>query len=307
MTPPDLLSPPGAPAPARAAFETAFGLSAHPFQLGPDPSLYFASRAHARAMALLKLGLNQGEGFIVVTGAVGAGKTSMVRAMLEALDPARCMVANVLGARMLDTAELLDAIALGFGLPHQGVSRPRLIATLESLFVAGAAVGRRALLVVDEAQNLSLADLEMLRLLSNLQLGSRSLLQCLLVGQPELRDTLNGEGMEQLRQRVVASCSLGALDLTETRFYIEHRLHRRGWNGTPSFDEAAIQEIHAATLGIPRRINLLCTRVLLGCCREQSASVQRPQVQRTAAELRIEFGMPALSSTFLAGLWPRRT
>jgi general secretion pathway protein A len=282
-------------------FESFFGLSAPPFQLSPDPSFYFESRGHGQALAYLKFGVYQQEGFIVVTGEIGAGKTTLVRTLLEALDPDQVVAAQVLNTQ-LNEGELLASICNAFGVPVQGDSKAQLIGTLEAFFTAVAAGGRRALLVVDEAQNLGKREVEELRMLSNFQLGRHALLQSFLVGQPELRQMLAAPSMEQLRQRVIASCHLGPLSATETRSYIDHRLSRAGWDGTPIFDEGAMAQIFAFTGGIPRRINLLCTRLLLAALLASQKQVDALNVSAIATELEAELGLvvtPALSSMLI--------
>jgi AAA domain len=165
-------------------FEPYFGLRAAPFQLSPDPSFYYDSREHAAALAYLKFGIYQREGFIVITGEIGAGKTTLVRTLLQSLNPAEICAAQVVSTQ-LDSADLLRAICTAYGIAPQGDSKAQMISTLEAFFTAVAAGGRRALLVIDEAQNLGMKEVEELRMLSNFQLGSHALVQSFLVGQPE--------------------------------------------------------------------------------------------------------------------------
>jgi putative secretion ATPase (PEP-CTERM system associated) len=270
-------------------FESFFGLNAPPFQLSPDPSFFFESRGHRQALAYLKFGVYQQEGFIVVTGDIGAGKTTLVRTLLEGLDPDQVVAAQVVNTQ-LNEGELLASICTAFGVPVPGTSKAQLIATLEAFFTAVAAGGRRALLIIDEAQNLGKREVEELRMLSNFQLGNRALLQSFLVGQPELRQMLGSASMEQLRQRVIASCHLGPIAADETRPYIEHRLRHAGWDGTPIFDDEAIAQVFASTEGIPRRINLLCTRSLLGAMLSSQMQIGVKEVILTATEIQDETG-----------------
>jgi general secretion pathway protein A len=268
-------------------FESHFGLSAPPFQLNPDPTFYFGSKGHSNALAYLQYGVHQAEGFIVVTGEIGAGKTTLVRTLLEGLDSSQVRAAQIASTQ-------LDATAFGVPQPAGPVSKPSLISTLEAFFMTLAMKSKRALLVVDEAQNLSMDAIEELRMLSNFQLRKQALLQSFLVGQPELRSMLESQRLEQLRQRVIASCHLGPLDLDETQRYIEHRLNRVGWSGSPRFESsAAFVQIHQATGGIPRRINLLCNRLLLSAFLENINEINQAHVQRIAAELRSEVGEAA--------------
>ncbi len=270
-------------------FETYFGFSGPPFQLSPDPSFYFDSRGHANALAYLKFGVYQGEGFIVVTGEVGAGKTTLARALLGSLNPEQVIAAQVVSTQ-LESGDLLRAITAAFGVAPAGRGKADLILSLESFLTALATTNRRALLIVDEAQNLSIEAIEELRMLSNFQLGNRALLQSFLVGQPELRTMLESTSMEQFRQRVIASCHLGPLDPGETRAYIEHRLRRVGWHEMPAFEGDAFDEIHIVSGGIPRRINQLCNRLLLAAFLGPIAVLSRSEVKRIAREMQVEVG-----------------
>ncbi len=270
-------------------FEKHFGLRNAPFQLSPDPDFYFESRGHRQALAYLQFGVHQREGFIVVTGEIGAGKTTVVRTLLESLDADQVVAAQIVNTQ-LDEEQLLMSICHAFGIPSPGNAKAQVLASLEAFFTVVAAGGRRALLVVDEAQNLGQRQIEELRMLSNFQLGNRALLQSFLVGQPELRAMLRSPSMEQLRQRVIAACHLGPLSADETRAYIDHRMRVAGWNGAPIFDDAAVAQIFACTGGVPRRVNLLCTRLLLAAFLAGKHEVDVPTVHATASELDGESG-----------------
>jgi putative secretion ATPase (PEP-CTERM system associated) len=268
-------------------FESHFGFSAPPFQLNPDPSFYFASKGHGQALSYLKYGVYQREGFIVVTGEIGSGKTTLVRTLLESLNSTEVVAAQVVNTQ-LDSSELLHAICNAFGVQVPGSSKAQMLGTLEAFFTALAAGGKRALLVIDEAQNLGLREVEELRMLSNFQLGHHALLQSFLVGQPELRQMLRSKAMEQLRQRVIASCHLGPLSPAETRAYVEHRLKVVGWTSIPTIDAAAFDAIHANSGGIPRRVNVLCTRILLAAWLSGDNDVTGKSVHDAAEELQME-------------------
>lgn len=270
-------------------YESHFGLSGPPFQLNPDPAFYFDSRGHSNALAYLKFGVYQGEGFIVVTGDIGAGKTTLVRTLLGGLNPDQVVAAQVVSTQ-LESGDLLRSIITAFGVPPMGASKAHLIATIEAFLTALAARGRRALLVVDEAQNLNREAIEELRMLSNFQLGKQALLQSFLIGQPELRKVLESKSMEQFRQRVIASCHLGPLDAEETQAYIQHRLRRVGWKDVPRIEDPAYREIHEWTGGVPRRINLLCNRLLLAAYLGNSTVIAQADVARVAHEMRGEVG-----------------
>ncbi|WP_310463086.1 XrtA/PEP-CTERM system-associated ATPase [Sphaerotilus sp.] len=271
-------------------YESAFGFSGPPFQLNPDPAFYFNSRGHGRALAYLQYGVAQGEGFIVITGEIGAGKTTLVRMLLDGLDRQKVLPAQIVSTQ-LESGELLQSIITAFGIPSQNnTSKAHLIATLEAFLTALAAQGRHALLVVDEAQNLEPRAVEELRMLSNFQLGNHSLLQSFLVGQPELRRLLESPSMEQLRQRVTASCHLGPLSLEETQAYIEHRLRRVGWTQHPAFGAGAFESLYRWSGGVPRRLNRLANRVLLAAFLDGAEAVSADLIERTAGELRAEIG-----------------
>jgi general secretion pathway protein A len=270
-------------------YESFYGLTGKPFQLNPDPGFFFGSKGHSSAYSYLKYGVFQGEGFIVVTGEIGAGKTTLVRTLLEELDP-RKVVAVQLVSTQLEADDLLRSVATAFGLPVRGSDKAQLLATIEAFLTSLVTENRRALLVVDEAQNLAPRAMEELRMLSNFQLGDRALLQSFLVGQPELRDLLRGPSLQQLRQRVIASYHLGPMDEDETRGYIEHRLRRVGWKDDPAFDPAVFHSIHRATGGIPRKINLLCNRLLLAAFLAEKHAIGADDVATVIAELQAEGG-----------------
>ena len=268
-------------------FESHFGFSSSPFALNPDPAFFFASKGHARAFAYLKYGVFQREGFIVVTGEIGSGKTTLVRALLESLNVDEVVAAQVRNTQ-LDSAELLHAICTAFGVAVAGPSKAHMLAALEAFFTALAASGRRALLIIDEAQNLGLREIEELRMLSNFQLGSHALLQSFLVGQPELRQMLRSSALEQLCQRIIASCHLGPLSPEETRGYIEHRLAHVGWIGRPAISTDAFARIHGHTGGIPRRINLMCSRLLLAAWLGDASEIDDAAVELAAQDMHAE-------------------
>jgi putative secretion ATPase (PEP-CTERM system associated) len=268
-------------------FESHFGFSSTPFALNPDPGFFFASKGHARALAYLKYGVFQREGFIVVTGEIGSGKTTLVRTLLDGLKSDEVVAAQVHNTQ-LDSSELLLAICTAFAVPVAGPTKAHMLGALEACFMALAASGKRALLIVDEAQNLGLREIEELRMLSNFQLGSHALLQSFLVGQPELRTMLRSSALEQMSQRIIASCHLGPLSPDETRAYIEHRLAHVGWNGSPKVHDDVFQLVHAHTGGIPRRINLLCTRLLLAAWLADAKEVDAQTVELAVADMRVE-------------------
>jgi len=268
-------------------YESFYALSGKPFQLNPDPSFYFGSRQHRRAMAYLEYGLHQNEGFIVVTGDVGAGKTTILRSLLGKLDPAQVVAAQLVSTQ-LDAEDMLRLAASSFGLRTKGVEKSDLLLSLEAFLVATSQQGKRALLIVDEAQNLTPRAVEELRMLSNFQLETHALLQSFLVGQPEFRRTMQSPEMSQLRQRVIAACHIGPMDLGETRGYVEHRLTCVGWKGNPQFQTGAFEAIYQATGGVPRRINSVCDRLLLSGFLAGKHEFDRADVEAVAHEIHDE-------------------
>ncbi len=270
-------------------YESFFGLTGKPFQLNPDPSFFYGSRGHKRAFAYLEYGLYQSEGFIVITGDIGAGKTTIVRSLLEQLDSSK-VVAVQLVSTQLEADDMLRAVGTAFGLPVRTVDKAILLASLEAFLCQLATDKKRALLVVDEAQNLPPGAVEELRMLSNFQLGDQALLQSFLVGQPELRAMMQSPQMQQLRQRVIASYHLGPLDKAETQGYVEHRLNHVNWKNDPRFAPACFDLIHALTGGIPRRINTLCNRLLLAAFLAERHVIDTGDVETIAREIGEEMG-----------------
>lgn len=283
-------------------YEAFFGFSGKPFQLNPDPSFFYGSKGHTSAYSYLQYGVYQGEGFIVITGEIGTGKTTLVRALLEHLDPSK-VIAVQLVSTLIDADDLLKAVATAFGIPIKGTEKAELLATLEAFLTSLVGQNKRALLVVDEAQNLTPRALEELRMLSNFQFGDRALLQSFLVGQPELRQLLRAPTMEQLRQRVIASYHLGPLAPEETAAYIQHRLHHVGWtDDNPAIEPAAYTAIHAATGGIPRKINTLTNRLLLSAFLAEKREITGADVEAVTREITGELG--ASSRKPVSGIAP---
>lgn len=274
-------------------YESHYGLTGKPFQLNPDQSFYFASSQHRRAMAYLEYGVHQNEGFIVVTGEVGAGKTTLVRNLLDKLDSNQVVAAHLVSTQ-LDAEDILCLVGAAFGVRSKGVSKSEVLMSLEAFLVSLAAKKKRCLLIVDEAQNLTQRAVEELRMLSNFQLGPHSVLQTFLIGQPEFREILQSRDMLQLRQRVIAACHVNPMDAEETRGYIEHRLKCVGAKkGDPRFDDGAFEEIYAISGGVPRRINAVCDRLLLQGFLAGKHEFAREDVQTVAREIESEgFAVP---------------
>ena len=243
-------------------YESFYGLTSKPFQLNPDPKFYFASKQHRRATAYLEYGMHQNEGFIVVTGEVGAGKTTIVRGMLENLDQDKVVAAHLVSTQ-LDADDTLRLVGAAFGIRTKDVEKSDVLMSLEAFLISMTGKGKRCLLIVDEAQNLTARAVEELRMLSNFQFGNHALLQSFLIGQPEFREILQSPQMAQFRQRVIASCHIGPMDVDETRGYVEHRLKCAGADQYPVFAPDSFLAIFKATSGIPRRINSVCDRLML--------------------------------------------
>ena len=270
-------------------YEAFYGLTSKPFQLNPDPSFYFGSKQHRRAKAYLEYGLLRNEGFIVITGEIGAGKTTIVRGLLDSMDPNTVTAANLVSTQ-LDAEDTLRMVGAAFGVRVKDVSKADLLMTLEAFLVTQVSEGKRSLLIVDEAQNLTPRAVEELRMLSNFQFGKQALLQTFLVGQPEFREILQHPNMQQLRQRVTATCHIGPLDVEETRGYIEHRLKCAGGTGKPEFGEGVFEAIFKATGGIPRRINSVCDRLLLLGFLGDKETLTLQDVEEVVSELHEEGG-----------------
>jgi general secretion pathway protein A len=266
-------------------YEHYFGFSGRPFQLTPDPQFYFESASHVKAMSYLGYGLGQGEGFIVITGEVGAGKSTLVAHLMQRIDPAALTVAQVV-TTALDGSEVIHVVAQAFGLAVEGHDKAGALGAIERFLQDEARAGRRCLLVVDECQNLDLTALEELRMLSNFQLGSHPLLQSLLLGQPEFRSTVaHHPGLEQLRQRIIASHHLEALDAGEVEHYVRHRLGHVGWSGKPGFEHGLLDALYRHTGGIPRRVNQAMNRLLLLAAIEERDHLTLAMLDEVIAEM----------------------
>ncbi|MEZ5583859.1 MAG: XrtA-associated ATPase [Candidatus Competibacteraceae bacterium] len=266
-------------------YEKFYSFKEKPFHLNPDHRFFFGSVGHKRALAYLNYGVRQGEGFIVITGEVGTGKTTLIYTLLEDLAKHEHIVVAHLPTPSLEGGELLPLVASAFGLAVEGVSKSVLLRQLEQFLMEQARESKRTLLIVDEAQSLTMEGLEVLRMLTNFQMNNKALLQGFLIGQAEFQHTLSADNLEQLRQRVIASCHLGPMELQDTPLYIEHRLGIVGWNGDPAFTAGAYHSIHDYTGGIPRRINKLCDRILLVGYLEETHIITRELVNSVIDEL----------------------
>ena len=268
-------------------YEAYYHLRARPFQLSPDPRFFFSSRGHRRAMAYLVYGVHQGEGFLVITGEIGAGKTTLARTLARQLESQNVVLAQVVSTH-LGADDMVRMVAASFGLPNED-SKAVLLNKLEQFLLRCHKQGKRALLMVDEAQNLPAQSVEELRMLSNFVCDEKPLLQSFMLGQPEFRKTLQSPALEQLRQRVIASCHLGPMDSADTEAYILHRLNTVGWRGDPSLSKEAFEGIHQYTGGIPRKINVRCDRLLLMGYMDEKHALTGKEVVEVIAELQQEF------------------
>ena len=264
-----------------------FGLARHPFQITPDVQFFFDSRVHKRALATITYGLSKKEGFVVVTGEVGAGKTTLIEYLLASGNLDSVVTARI-STTQLEADNLLELLVGELGLRKSGASKAAFLRDLSSFFLRTTQRGRSVLLIVDEVQNLSPGALEELRMLSNFQNREQPMVQMLLVGQPEFRARLASRDCEQIRQRVITSYHLSPLAAAEVPVYVEHRLHQAGWSGDSLFDTAVCAGIHRETGGVPRKINRLCDRLMLYAFLEERRHIDEAALKEVIAEMRAE-------------------
>lgn len=275
-------------------FDDFYGFSARPFQLTPDPAFWFESVTHRQALSYLGYGLAQGEGFITITGEVGAGKSTLVAHLMATIDRQRLTAAQIVTSRLSD-ADLVQLVAQAFAISQEGEEalgrdpgqgKARALSQIEAFLHAEARAGRRCLLVVDECQNLTIEALEELRMLSNFQLGAHPLLQILMLGQPEFRERLQGHpDLEQLRQRVIAAHHLEAMGADELDPYLVHRLKLVGWTGQPSFTPDLLVELYRVTGGVPRRVNQVVNRLLMLGAAQKADAIDEAMLAVVMAEM----------------------
>ncbi len=268
-------------------YDDFYKLTGKPFQLTPDHKFFFNSKGHNRAMAYLRYGLEQGEGFIVITGGIGTGKTTLVRNLFDELSSMNVMAAQLVTTQV-DPDDMLRMVCASFGLAHEGLNKATLLHNLEAIARARHTEGKQMLLVVDEAQNLPPRSVEELRMLSNFQVNNKALVQTFLLGQEEFKRTLQSPGMEQVRQRIIASYHLDPLSLEETEKYIMHRLQLVGWKDDPGFGDGVFKMIYEFTGGVPRRINAMCDRLMLFGCLEELHLLEKDAVLSVMHELEQE-------------------
>lgn len=268
-------------------YESYYGFKERPFQLSPDPRFFFASNHHQRAMSYLQYGLDQGEGFIVITGPIGTGKTTLARNLLKTISDSKIVAAQLVTTK-LNPDELLELVVSEFNIQSKGNNKAELLQAIEQFLISLHKQGKRALLLVDEAQNLPLETVEELRMLSNFQLDNKPLIQSFLLGQEELKAIIQAPTMEQFRQRIIASAHLKPLTTEEVKEYINHRLQQAGCNKENVFSESAFSIIHEKTLGVPRKINIFVDRLLLFGFLEELTCIDDEAIKEVASEMEVE-------------------
>lgn len=263
-----------------------FSLSKKPFELLPNPDFLFLGEAHRKALTFLEYGLLEHTGFILFTGEVGTGKTTIIRRLLNKI-PQDVALARLFNTQV-DSTQMLRMVNADFGIPGASGDKPELLRQLNEFLIDQYAAGRRSILIIDEAQNLGPEQLEEIRMLSNLETAHAKLLQIILVGQPELRDKLGGPDLIQLRQRIMVHCHLSPLTSREVESYIFHRLAQAGNHAAVAWEEGVMGVIHAATRGIPRLVNILCHYILLDAFSRNVRTVSRDDVNGILGHLDFE-------------------
>lgn len=270
-------------------YDGFYNLEQKPFQLNADPDFFFESAGHKRAIAYLRYGLTQGEGFVVVTGAPGTGKTMLVKEMFKTLDEDESIVIGLMVTSHVDAVDTLRVLAVTFGIEFAPDDNKALLLEKIVGFIKQQALqGKRVLLVVDEAQNLPQQSIEELRMLSNFEMDGKIIFQTFLIGQEQLGKLLSSVDLEQVRQRIVATYHLKPMNQGETKLYILYRLKKVGWTDNPVIDEPVFQSIYEFTQGVPRKINTLCERLLLYGYLEELRVIDQEALSQVIAEIEEE-------------------
>ncbi|TVO78990.1 AAA family ATPase [Sedimenticola selenatireducens] len=268
-------------------YDSFYHFKAEPFRLSPDHRFCFSHKSYAKAKAYMQYAIHRAEGFVMVTGKPGTGKTTLVNDLVEGLSSSKIVVATIVSTQ-LEADDLLLLVSCNFGLDIDAPNKAVVLQGLSVRLRRFHEEGTRALLIIDEAQDLSASALEELRLLTNLQLNNQPLLQIFLVGQENLRDLVQKPSMEQVHQRLVAACHLESLNEEDTKAYIKHRLDRVGWKDDPTIDEGVYDVVYQFSQGIPRRINLVCSRFLLHGSVEEKHRIRAADVRTVVQELQHE-------------------
>jgi len=268
-------------------YQTFYDLLDKPFKLAPDARFFYSSHVHKRALSYLQYGIAQAEGFVVITGDIGSGKTTLIQEMLGYLEKNKHIVVTI-SSTQLDPDELIGMIAASLNLEYDTDNKVKILKAIEKYVVDTAWKDKRILIVVDEAQNLSRESLEELRMLSNIQIEGASILQIMLLGQPELSAIINSKDMQQLKQRIIVSYHLGPLNRDETEAYINYRLEQAGRDKSPLFSIGAYDAIYKYTGGVPRLINIFCDRLLLYGYIEKIVAFEKDHVESVISEIEKE-------------------
>ncbi len=264
-------------------YKDFFGFKENPFNMTPDPSFIYFSKKHLEAFASLLYGIEQRKGFLEITGEIGAGKTTICRRLIEEL-AGKAKTSFIFNSDLSDT-QLLQAIVEDFGIEPKRATKKAYFDALNRFLLEELKNGGNVVLIIDEAQNLSMRSLEQVRLLSNLETEKEKLLQIVLVGQPELRQTLKNPALLQLRQRISIRYHLTSLDLEETGKYIRHRLDVAGFKGESPFESEALDVAYTYTDGIPRLLNVLCDKALLAAFVQDSKNVTKEIMEQAREEI----------------------
>ncbi|MBC7004730.1 AAA family ATPase [Photobacterium sp. BZF1] len=267
-------------------YESYFNFTEKPFKLSPEPKFFFETPHHKKAVSYLKYGLSLGEGFIVITGPIGTGKTTIAKNLISSLDESFTAIQIV--TTKLSPEELVGVVACQFGIETEGLDKALILKRIEKHLISLYNSGKRAILIIDEAQNLPSESVEELRMLSNFNIDDRPLIQSFLLGQEELKTIISLPQMEQFRQRIIASCHLRPLNNDETQSYITHRLEKVGWEGIPSIHVDSFKLICKHTNGVPRKINIFMDRLFLYAFMSELESISVKDVGEVIDEMNTE-------------------